>query len=82
MRKVLRAFCIGVCLGGSSVAVLFGFFYLLQQMILTKLLALQVIAVALLLCLALAYVAGAVLLVLMVKARRQLLQLKQEQHPC
>lgn len=82
MRKVLRAFCISVCLGGNSAAVLFGFFYLLQQMILTELLALQVIAVALLLCLALAYVAGVVLLVLMVKARRQLLWLKQEQHPC
>lgn len=70
MKKVLRMVCIGVFIGGTSAAILFGFFYLIQQMILTELLALQVIAVALLLCLALVYVAGPVLLVLMAKKKK------------
>lgn len=63
MKKVLKIICCAVFIGGSSAVLLLLFFSLLRSMILTELLALQVIAVALLLCLALAYVAGAILLV-------------------
>lgn len=67
MRKLLRTFCLAAFIGGSSAAVLIGFFYLLQWMIQTERLALQVIAVVLLLCLVLAYATGGVLLLLMAK---------------
>lgn len=70
MKKFFGTLCIAIFVGSSSAAILFGFFYLLQRMIQTELLALQVIAVALLLCLALAYVAGAVRLILAVKKKK------------
>lgn len=70
MKKLLRISCFTVFIGGSSAAVLLGFLYLLQTLIRTDVLFFQSVAVLLLACLALAFVAGAVLLVPTAKKKK------------
>ncbi|MDO4315721.1 MAG: hypothetical protein Q4C45_08075 [Oscillospiraceae bacterium] len=70
LKKLLHTFCLAVFIGGSSAAALLGVFYLLRQMIQTNLLALELLVAVLLLCLALAYVVGAVLLVFALRNKK------------
>lgn len=64
MKTFLRKFCPCVSLCVISAAVLLGFLYLLQMLIRTGVLFFQIVAVLLLVSLALAFVAGVVLLIL------------------
>ena len=60
MKQILRTLCIGVFISGTSAVVLLFVFFLIQQMIMTELLSLEVLALVLLVCLALAFVAGCI----------------------